>query len=317
MTDCNFTTLFYETHQQRRIGKNTSTPDNFDQMETIWLSFYGLGKFETYFFLYADCKDFQHFKDWVAQLKGQDFLIEADRKFKEWQNNQNQEKESPDNFPKILSPEQLQFWEENGYLKISNVVDETSCDQVKQAICRHLNLDMNYPATWYMKHPDWQGIMVQLYQNEAIEAIRKQEKIKAIFADLYRTNDLVPNTEKLGYNPPECEIWGFPHGQLHWDINFDKPVPFEVQGILYLNEVPQNRGPIHLVPGFHHRFEEWIAPFASLERAHTSIRLTEVPQPVTGEKGDLILWRNTIPHAAGSNNSDHPRFVQYLSFSKL
>lgn len=317
MTDCNFTTLFYETHQQRRIGKNEPIPENFDHMETIWLNFYGLGKFETYFFLYADCKDFQHFKDWVIQLKGQDFVVEADQKFKQWQNNQYQETENPGVFPKVLSPEQMQFWEENGYLKISKVVDGQRCDEVTRQICRHLNVDLNHPATWYMEHPDWQGIMVQLYQNEAMEAIRKQENIRQIFADLYQTDQLVANIEKLGYNPPECEVWGFNHGKLHWDLDMDKPVEFEVQGILYLNDVPENRGPIQLVPGFHQRFDDWIAPFTSLERAHTSMRLTEVPQRITGEQGDLILWRNTIPHAATNNNSNLPRFVQYLSFSKL
>ena len=317
MTDCNFTTLFYETHQQRRIGKNEPTPDDFDRMETIWLNFYGLGKFETYFFLYADCKDFQHFKNWVIQLKGQDFVTEADQKFKQWQNDKKNESENPDNFPKVLSPEQIQFWEENGYLRISKVVEDQPCDEVAQQIRRHLNVDLNHPATWYMEHPDWQGIMVQLYQNEVMETVRKQENIRQIFADLYQTDHLVANTEKLGYNPPECEVWQFQHGKLHLDIDLDKPVEFEVQGILYLNDVAENGGAIQLVPGFHQRFEEWITQFSSLERAHTSMRLTEVPQRITGEKGDLILWRNTIPHAATSNNSTLPRFVQYLSFSKL
>jgi hypothetical protein len=317
MTDCNFTTLFYETHQQRRIGKNVSLPDDFDRIETIWLNFYGLGKFETYFFLYADCKDFQDFKNWVIQLKGQDFVTEADQKFKQWQADKNKESESPGNFPKVLSPEQIQFWEENGYLRISKVVEDQRCDEVAQQIRRHLNVDLNHPATWYMEHPDWQGIMVQLYQNEVMETVRKQENIRQIFADLYQTDQLVPNIEKLGYNPPECEVWGFNHGKLHWDIDMEKPVEFEVQGILYLNDVSENGGAIQLVPGFHQRFEEWITQFSSLERAHTSMRLTEVPQRITGEKGDLILWRNTIPHAATSNNSTLPRFVQYLSFSKL
>lgn len=317
MTDCNFTTLFYETHQQRRIGKNEPTPDDFDRMETMWLNFYGLGKFETYFFLYADCKDFQHFKDWVVGLKGQEFVIEADQKFKAWQNNKTIEPEKSEAFPKVLSKEQIQFWEENGYLKISKVVEDERCDEVAGQIRRHLNVDLNHPATWYMEHPNWQGIMVQLYQNEALEKVRNQENIRQIFADLYQTNELVPNIEKLGYNPPESEVWSFQQGKLHWDINLDIPVEFEVQGILYLNDVSENGGPIQFVPGFHHRFDEWITQFSSLERAHTSMRLTEVPTKIPGEKGDLILWRNTIPHAASSNNSALPRFVQYLSFSKL
>ncbi|MNL73254.1 Phytanoyl-CoA dioxygenase (PhyH) [compost metagenome] len=71
------------------------------------------------------------------------------------------------------------------------------------------------------------------------------------------------------------------------------------------------------MPGFNNKFEDWIKDFSSLERAHEYMRLTETPVAVPGEKGDLILWRNTIPHAAGKNQSNLPRFVQYVSFNKI
>jgi ectoine hydroxylase-related dioxygenase (phytanoyl-CoA dioxygenase family) len=38
--------------------------------------------------------------------------------------------------------------------------------------------------------------------------------------------------------------------------------------------------------------------------------------PVPGKKGDIVLWLQTLPHAASANHSDLPRFVQYISFSK-
>lgn len=317
MTDSNFTTLFYELHQSKKTGKLVPTPPDFDHTEAVWMSIYGLGKFETYSFLYANCNDINHFKEWLVKLKGQDFIENADLKFKTWQQNQSIEKKKADLFPRKLSPEQLQFWEDNGYLRISKVVEDIHCDNVKQRICRHLNLNMEYPVTWYTEHPDWHGLMLQVYQDENMEAIRNHDKIREVFEELFQTQRIVPTMEKLSYNPPEVPGWVFRHGDLHMDLDLDNPVEFDIQGLVYLDDVPEDRGPIHVVPGFHNRFEEWIKDFSSLERAHISMRLTERGQPVPGEKGDLILWRNTLPHAAGSNRSNLPRFVQYVSFTKL
>jgi hypothetical protein len=316
MTDCNFSKLLYQTHQAKKSGIQTEIPADFDYRENVWLSFYGLGKFEFYSFLYAECRDFEHFKNWVTELKGEHFVSAADQKFKKWETTRSNTENDEGVFPKVLSADQLKFWEENGYLRIPKVVDELRCDKVKQKICRYLNVNLDFPATWYMPHPDWQGIMLQVYQDENMEAIREDAAIREIFADLYRNDMIIPNTEKLGYNPPETDTWVFKQGELHWDIDWFQPVKFNVQGLVYLDDVPVERGPLKVVPGFNNRFDDWIKDFSSLDRAHTYMRLTETALPVPGEKGDLILWCNTIPHAAGKNESNLPRFVQYVSFTK-
>lgn len=317
MTNCNFSKLLYQTHQDKKLGRSAQVSSDFDLMETVWLSFYGLGKFETYAFLYSECRDFEHFQDWVTKLKGVDFVIEADTQFKKWEKEEKVNQSDEECFPKILTAEQLKFWEENGYLRIPKVVDDMKCDAVRQKICRHLNVNLDFPETWYMSHSDWQGIMLQVYQDEHMESIRKDPGVRQVFADLYQSNQIIPNTEKLGYNPPVTPNWIFKHGELHWDLDLSQPLEFYVQGLVYLDDVPVNRGPLHVVPGFNNRFETFIKDFSSLERAHTYMRLTETPEPISGEKGDLILWHNTIPHAAGKNESDLPRFVQYLSYTKI
>lgn len=317
MTDCSFSELIYQVHQDKKSGRQADVPADFDTRENVWLSFHGLGKFEFYSFLYAECKDHEHFKNWMIRLKGEDFINNAGQQFQKWEAGRNIPNHTEAVFSKVLTAEQLKFWEENGYLRIPKVVDELRCDKVRQKICRYLNVNLDFPATWYMPHPDWQGIMLQVYQDENMEAIRHDATLNKIFEDLYGTDQLIPNVEKLGYNPPEQEGWIFTQGELHWDIDWNQPVKFEVQGLVYLDDVPVERGPLQVVPGFNNRFEDWVKDFSSSERAHTYMRLTETPIPVPGEKGDLILWRNTIPHAAGKNTSALPRFVQYLSFTRI
>lgn len=317
MINCNFSKLIYETHKAKKSGIQPEVQEDFDYQENIWLSIYGLGKFEFYAFQYGQCRDFEHFKDWVIGLKGEDFVKTADLQFKKWQATLGTTNKNEAVSLKVLSPDQIKFWEENGYLRIPRVIDEARCDLVTQKICRYLNIHLDFPETWYMPHPDWQGIMLQVYQDKNMEAIRQDATIRDIFTDLYQTDQIIANTEKLGYNPPETREWVFGQGQLHWDLDWDAPVKFNVQALVYLNDVPVDRGPLQVVPGFNKKYDDWKKDFSSSERAHTYIRITETPVPVPGEKGDLIIWRNTIPHAAGKNQSALPRFVQYISFTKI
>lgn len=316
MTECTFLRVFYEVHQGKKQRDLTPAYPNFDRLENIWLSIYGLGKYETYYFLYAECRHFDHFNQWLVQLKGNDFLDKAKVQFDNWLAQQPETNTSAV-WEQILSEEQLQFWEQYGYLKISDLVEPELCDDVKELICVHLGINLSYPSTWYTPHPDWQGLMLQVYQDARQEAIRKHPNVHQLFSELYSGQKIIANTEKLSFNPPVTPNWPFRSGSLHWDIDLDRPIAYEVQGLIYLDDVPEDRGPLTLVPGVHHQFNEWIKNFKTLEDAHDVMRSQVQSMPVPGKKGDIIIWRNTLPHAASANYSHLPRFVQYLSFSKL
>lgn len=317
-TDHGFLTVFYERHMLKKQGQPVAPDINHDHLENIWMDFMGLGKLETYRFIYGECRDEMHLKDWIISLRGASEFETAVGKFQRWK--EHQESGKRDHVPverHILNEEQLLFWETHGYLKVSGLLADNLCDEVKELICTYLNIDLTIPETWYRSHHDWQGLMVQVYQDPRQEAIRRHPAIHQLFAELYGTDQLLPNTEKLGFNPPETDSWQFSNGELHWDINLSRPVTDHIQGLLYLDEVPEERGPLTLVPGFHHQFKAWFAPFETLDDAHQVMRKTMKAIPVPGKKGDLVLWKQTLPHAASVNRSGLPRFVQYLSFSKL
>jgi hypothetical protein len=316
MINSSFLPVFYEYHQCQKTGKPLPDFDNFSQVENIWMGFYGLGKLETYQFIYGECRSITHLQEWLINLKGEEYIQASAAAFDHWTK---QETSGGDVAAEhsLLSKEQLQNWKEQGYIKISDLVDEHLCDAVIQLICTRLSADLSIPATWYKSHPDWHGLMLQIYQDESISAISTLAKIKRVFTELYGTSNIIANTDKVSFNPPETSSWKFTHHKLHWDIDFEHPNLHYIQGLVYLSDVPENRGPLTLVPGFHHQFENWMKKYPDSHEAMQVMQYTYSGIPVPGKKGDIVLWLQTLPHAASANHSDLPRFVQYISFSKL
>jgi hypothetical protein len=310
-----FLPIFYDTHQAKKQRGLMPEYLNFDATEDIFLGIYELGKYETYFFLYAECASFEHFMAWLTKLKGNDFLARATTQFNEWVNGQTMADRTQEY--QLLNKEQIQFWEEQGYLKISNLVEPALCDEVKALICKHMELNLSDPDSWYKSHPDWHGLMLQIYQDVSIEVIRKHPNVFQLFSELYGSKDIIANTEKVSFNPPVTDKWKFSSGALHWDIDMSKPIVYYIQGLIYLDDVPEDRGPLNVVPGVHLEFDEWIKQYPTSDEAHNVMRNQMKAVPVPGKKGDIIVWRHTLPHAASANYSCLPRFVQYLSFTKL
>ena len=315
MIGCSFLPLFYEYHQAIKNGNPPADVKDFMTTENIWLSFYGVGKFETYQFIYNKCTCIVDLEDWLISQKGEEQVRGSAAAFERWIKEKMINAATVKPGRSILSEGQLRSWKEQGYIKVSNLVDAQLCDAVSQLICTRLAVDLSRPDTWYNNHPDWHGLMLQLYQDTSIHAIKTLPGILQLFAELYGTFNIIANTEKVSFNPPETSAWKFRHNKLHWDIDFAKPDLRYIQGLVYLNDVPENRGPLTLVPGFHHQFEDWIKRYPDPDDAQLVMQNTLSGIPVPGKKGDIVLWLQTLPHAASANESDQPRFVQYISFS--
>ena len=316
MINCSFLSEFYEHHQRIKAGKPLADVHDFMITENIWMGFYGLGKFETYQFIYGQCTSIEDLEEWMISLKGVKQVRESAAAFDEWSKGKVINAENTIPKRSILSEGQLQSWKEQGYIKVSNLVDEQLCDAVILLICARLSADLSRPDTWYSSHSEWHGLMLQLYQDESINAIKILPGILQLFTELYGTSNIIANTEKVSFNPPESSSWKFRHNKLHWDIDFTKPDLQYIQGLVYLNDVPENRGPLTLVPGFHHEFEDWIKAYPDPNDAQQIMQNTFTGIPIPGKKGDIVLWLQTLPHAASANYSNLPRFVQYVSFSK-
>lgn len=313
MTNNEFIHYFVTAHLDVKAGKPRQQPMADDEKtENRWLALHGLGKFETFRYLYSECSSVDDFCKWLHDTRGADTVAEAGRLF----DGEAPLQAAPSTQP-ILTAEQWQHWRDQGFLRIGGLVPIEHCARVKQFICDYQGINLNNAATWYPSHSDWHGLMLQVYQQPDMEAIRRHPAVKQLFAELYETYNIAANTDKVSYNPPETAHWQFRHHHLHWDIDHSRPAEYYIQGLIYLDDTPEDRGPLRLIPGFHHRYEAYQQQYNDPVAAQHAIELEPGAIPVPGRQGDIVLWLQTLPHAASTNRSDQPRFVQYLSFTKL
>jgi len=290
------------------------TPDAFGeefQLDKTMLSILGLGLEQTVRYLYSAAPSFDEFEQWVVETNGRP-LPENITRF----NNTvlNPDYISKQSVPKVLDDEQLEFWDKNGYIILRNAVPKADCEKTIEVICDFIEVDRNDPDTWYNPHPARQGIMVQLFQHPILDKNRNSAIIRAAHEQLWGRTDIWVNADRVGFNPPETERWKFPGPRLHWDTKVILPIPFNLQGILYLADTAENQGAFSLVPGFQHRINSWITglngknPYSEDLYALGCI-------PIAANAGDFIIWQQALPHGSSANTSDKPRFVQYFTYA--
>ena len=219
--------------------------------------------------------------------------------------------------------------------------------------------------SWY-PDPPRRGIMGELYQHQALWNNRQSPRVYQAFSELLGMEKLWVSVDRVSLSPPERNPpvgIGNLHGDaaskppipMHWDYALqlhgdgkatlmnriaDPPMPFWVQGVLYLTDTPANSGAFVCVPGFHRNIDTWLEnlptvtdprkrnkkneklflnyenwlenlpPEAdSLKQDFVSTGAKSVP----AEAGDLIIWHSSLPHGTGYNTADYPRVVQYMT----
>ena len=80
-----------------------------------------------------------------------------------------------------------------------------------------------------------QLITVRIH-HPALELNRRSIRVRKAFALLRHRDDIGISVDRGGYNPQETPR-KFPEPNLHWDVNGARPVPFGMQGILYLTDM--------------------------------------------------------------------------------
>jgi ectoine hydroxylase-related dioxygenase (phytanoyl-CoA dioxygenase family) len=221
---------------------------------------------------------------------------------------------------RVLSQEEQQFWEANGYVILHNAVPPENVKAVVDVIWEFMEMDRDNPETWYrpperengMKELNKAG-MVELYHHQVLWNNRQHPRIHGAFADIWGTEKLWVTIDRVNLNPPARPDWDF-QGFVHWDIDTSlRPIPFEVQGVLSLVDTAVEQGGLQVVPGFHRIFEEWVKTQpADRDPWKPDISGLQLV-PVETKAGDLVIWHSLIPHGTRRNNSNRPRLAQYIS----
>lgn len=273
----------------------------------------GLNLHETMHYLYAAAPSFEQFEQWILERNGGSINPGRIERINAALSGTGVEASVGEATPAdALSTEDLAFWQANGYVVLHDAAPAEGCAAAVEAICEFLRMDLNDPNTWY-NGPQGHSIWVPLLRHPAIEANRNSPRIRRAFEQIWGRADLWMTVDQCGMNPPERPGWQFPGPYMHWDTSLELPIPFGVQGLLYLTDTVAEQGAFTCVPGFHLRIENWLKslPEGVNPREQNLAALGEVP--VAGKAGDLIIWHQALPHGSRPNRTARPRFVQYLA----
>jgi hypothetical protein len=276
----------------------------------------GVGLHETYLFLHSSVSGFDEFESWILERNGGRIGPERVAAVNanvaralgseppSWRG-------LPEDFSPVLDEADLACWNENGYVVLREAVPAEDCRAAERAIWEFMQMAPENPEGWYAG-PQGHSIMVQLVHHPAFDRNRASRRIRAAFAQLWGTDDLQVTVDRGGFNPPERPGWPFPGPHLHWDTSIAPPMPFNIQGILYLTDTPANQGAFCCVPGFHRGFDAWLDSLPSGVDPR-ELDLSAQAIPIAGKAGDFVLWHAALPHGASPNRGVQPRIVQYIS----
>lgn len=288
------TTALKTLWQQSLHGKGSvATPDEWDeQVSCIYKC--GKGLEETLRYLYSQRPSFEDFTQWMKpanQIETTETLTEA-----------------------VLTAEDISFFENNGFIVIKNAITFPEAEAAKAAILEYLQADLNDPASWYKHHEEQRGLMLMFYHHPALNVVRNSVRVRKAYEQLYASTLIHKVVDKVSFNPPETPSFTFLGSPLHWDVSLVPPIPFALQGLLYLSDVAENGGAFSCVPGFHKQVEDWLKTLPpDVNPREEAVRLLQ-PVPVAGRAGDFIIWHQALPHCATANHSNTPRFVQYHTY---
>ncbi len=84
--------------------------------------------------------------------------------------------------------------------------------------------------------------MVNFSNHPMLQENRMTHKIKKAFEQLYQTDKIYKTIDKVSFNPPISANYSFMGSGLHWDVSLKLPIPFRLQGLIYLSDCGANDG---------------------------------------------------------------------------
>ena len=210
----------------------------------------------------------------------------------------------------VFAADDLAAWDRDGVVVLRGAITRDEAAAIAEHLWATIGADPDDPSTWSGRRQN--GIMVQRFQHPSMDVPRRSGRVAKGFAQLYGHADLIASTDRLSFNPPVRPAFAFPGPHLHWDASLAPPMPFTAQGILYLTDTTTDQGALQVVPGFHHRLADgWLETLDGTDPRAVDLSAEAVTVPAGA--GDLVIWREEIPHGASANRSDRPRLAQYLT----
>lgn len=297
-------------------GNHATDPDEA-HMSMFVLDGLELGTGETHQFLLQQRPDFAAFESWVLEKCGgaisPAIREKINRAVSDCLSGQHKRYPLPPNMDEpVLDERALACWEKNGYVVLNEAVPREDCAALENAMWKYLGMRPDDPPARWREREEL--FWVNGFHHPLLDKNRQSQRIHRAFAQIWGTEDLFHSVNRVSFNPPLDAEWNL-YGpcNLHWDASIAQPMPFDVIGLLYLNDVAENQGAFQCVPGFHREIDSWLGSLPPGADPRKEILDSFDPVKIAGKAGDLIVWRQELPHGSSINRADYPRFAQYMA----
>ena len=118
----------------------------------------------------------------------------------------------------VLSQNDFDFRNQNGYIVVRNAVPREYCQPVEQATWEFLKRAPNIPETWYNELEGRASgtILSQMHHHQSQWNLRQLPRLHAIFSALKGTEKLWVSIDQTGFNPPACDQWTYHDAFSGW-----------------------------------------------------------------------------------------------------
>ena len=221
---------------------------------------------------------------------------------------------------RVLSEEDWQFWQNNGYIVIKDAVPKDQVKRLADFLWEFEEKDPDNQETWYappraemkMKELTNTG-MVEIYNHQYLWENRQYPRVYDAFTDIWGTNKLWVTIDRANLNfpiRPGYEYKGF----IHWDYD-PETKPQNVQGVLALaDQTDENMGGFQCVPELFRTYDTWkLTQPEDRDHFKPDVSGFEIVK-VKMEAGDLLIFNSLQPHGIRPNTSENKvRIAQYIS----
>ena len=218
--------------------------------------------------------------------------------------------------PYQLTNEQIEFYQQNRYIKLKQVFDEATVSFFNDAISKRVET-MNSESTPLEERSTYGKAFLQLFnlwrEDELVKEFVFSKRMAKIASDLMQTNGVRIYHDQALFKEGGGGITPWHADQYYWPLETDKTVTAWIP----LQATPLEMGPLEFSPGSHQIVEGRDLEISDESEAaiQQKLRVTDFKHVIEAfDLGEVSFHSGWVFHRAGANTTDRMRKVMTVIY---